>query len=107
MPFIIKFWLIKLFTKPAIFVIATFLYLVNPKDVVENLVIDLIEDEDDFTNFKFTPSDLTLIEIVKNVDRGLILENRELRRKLFKFRWKWFKQMCTNENYKRLINDVK
>jgi hypothetical protein len=104
MPFIIKFWLIKLFTKPIITVIALFMYLVNPKRVTKDLCIDLIKDEgEDLKEFKFTTSDLTLIEIVKNVDVNLIVENRELRWTLFKFWWKWFIQMCTNENYKRLV----
>jgi len=103
MPFIIKFWLIRLFTKPIAIVMVLFIYLVNPKKVTKDLFIDIIKDEcEDFKEFKFTTSGLTLIEIVKNVDANLIVENRELRWTLFKFWWKWFIQMCTNENYKRL-----
>lgn len=102
MPYILKFYLIKIFSKPLILIITFILFILNQKTVAVDFCKDYIEElEDDYT-LDFTESDLILLDIIKNLDFEIMNKNDRLYWRMFKLWWKMFNNVIGDQDYKDL-----
>jgi len=99
MPYILKFYLIKIFSKSIILIITFILFTLNQKTVAVDLCKDGIEEfEDDYT-LDFTESDIVLLDIIKNLDFEIMNKNDTLYWRMFKLWWKMFNNVVGDEDY--------
>lgn len=107
MPYPIKFWFVKLFSKPVILTTTYILYMTQRHMIVKDLFLDFLTD-DYLTKccYDLTPHDLTLIEIARNIDVEIIVENNKLCWSFFGLWWRVFRSMCNDESCAKIVDDV-